>query len=177
MMGQLGYHVGRGCGYMVLGAAAGAFGDLFTSLVRTVLMPRSPFGGFVALGILVTCTVGVYLWNVRRGGTLVAISEPRPWSRLRERMARVPFALGLCTAVLPCPWLYSFVLLAAAAGDALAGVQVMTAFWLGTIPALLVVGTIFEGTVRTLLRRFPSISVVAVVCAFAFSIVAHLARR
>ncbi len=176
MMGQLGYHVGRGCGYLMLGAAAGAFGDLFTSILRTLLIPSSPLGGGIALGVLATCLVCVYIWNVRRRIGVVRIADRSLWSSWRERLAKVPVALGLCTAMLPCPWLYSFVLLAAAAGNTLAGVQVMTAFWLGTVPALLVVGTIFEGAVRTMLKRFPAFSLAAVICAFAFSIMAHLAH-
>jgi hypothetical protein len=46
------------------------------------------------------------------------------------------FAIGLVTTWLPCGWLYLFVLVAAATASPLTAVLVMTAFWLGTLPAL-----------------------------------------
>jgi sulfite exporter TauE/SafE len=47
-----------------------------------------------------------------------------------------PFLFGLTAGFLPCGWLYSNVLLAAAVGDPFQSSLLMTAFWLGTIPAL-----------------------------------------
>ncbi len=43
---------------------------------------------------------------------------------------------GLLTALLPCGWLYLFALFAAGTGNWLSGTVVMTAFWLGSVPAL-----------------------------------------
>jgi hypothetical protein len=48
--------------------------------------------------------------------------------------------LGLSTTLVPCGWLYAFVATAAASGSFVSGVSVMAAFWLGTVPALLVAG-------------------------------------
>src|SRR5690606_10362020 len=45
-------------------------------------------------------------------------------------------ALGLLSALLPCGWLYAFVLGAAATGSALAGALVLLTFWSGTVPIL-----------------------------------------
>jgi sulfite exporter TauE/SafE len=41
---------------------------------------------------------------------------------------------------LPCGWLWSFVVLAAATGSFTGSLMVIGAFWLGTLPALLSVG-------------------------------------
>jgi uncharacterized protein len=67
---------------------------------------------------------------------------------LRPAVFRLPLAVrglvtGLLTALLPCGWLYLFALLAAGTGSAVIGALVMTAFWLGSVPALvsLVVST------------------------------------
>jgi len=62
-------------------------------------------------------------------------------ARLRPTITRLPglsraFAIGLVTTWLPCGWLYLFVLVAAATASPLTAVLVMTAFWLGTLPAL-----------------------------------------
>lgn len=176
LMGQLGYHVGRGVSYVVLGALAGVFGELFIDTVKHALMPTSPWAAPAAvLALLILCG-GVFLLATRRTESLVAISDRSSYTQLRDRLVAVPFTLGISTAVLPCPWLYSFVLLAAAAGDALTGAKVMTAFWLGTIPALLVAGTLFEGIVRSLLKRYPYLSVVSIVIAFLLSLAAHLSH-
>jgi uncharacterized protein len=174
LTGQLGYHLGRGVGYMALGALAGAFGELFIDTVKSVLMPSSTWNGVTAVGVLLGLCVLVLLFSKRRGDRLVEISDRSLFAGLRERLSSVPFTLGLTTAILPCPWLYSFVLLAAAAGDLLGGVQVMVAFWLGTIPALLVVGTLFEAAMRSLLKRYPLIQVVSIVLAFLFSLATHI---
>jgi sulfite exporter TauE/SafE len=56
---------------------------------------------------------------------------------------------GICTALLPCGWLYAFVAMAAGAGRASSGVLLMLVFWTGTVPILAGIGT----GVRALLAR------------------------
>jgi uncharacterized protein len=46
------------------------------------------------------------------------------------------FLWGLTSTLLPCGWLYLFVLAAAAAPNALMSIAMMTAFWIGTLPLL-----------------------------------------
>jgi sulfite exporter TauE/SafE len=46
-------------------------------------------------------------------------------------------ALGASSGLLPCGWLYAFVVVAAGSGAASTGAGVMFAFWLGSLPALL----------------------------------------
>ncbi len=59
------------------------------------------------------------------------------WS-MRFRGGYRGLLLGLATALLPCGWLYSFVLVAAATGHPVWGMCSMAVFWLGTVPALTV---------------------------------------
>lgn len=174
--GQLSYNLGRGLGYGTLGALAGAFGDVFTHVVRKLLMPASVWVGVVVVGVLIVGATGLVVHLKRRGDPVVAISGRSVMSGIRSRLASFPFTLGLSTAILPCPWLYSFVLLAAASGTALVGMKVMIAFWLGTLPALLVVGTFCEVSFRALLKRYPYVWVVALLLAFLSSVGAHLAH-
>jgi hypothetical protein len=56
---------------------------------------------------------------------------------------------GVCTALLPCGWLYAFVAMAAGTGSALRGGVAMLVFWTGTVPILAVIGS----GVRELLAR------------------------
>lgn len=44
--------------------------------------------------------------------------------------------MGLATVLLPCGWLYSFIVSALAARSAVAGAIVMTVFWASSLPAL-----------------------------------------
>jgi sulfite exporter TauE/SafE len=69
------------------------------------------------------------------------VASQRPW------IARLPllvrgYAAGALTTLLPCGWLYLFVLIAMGSGGVLPSMVVMGAFWIGTVPALtvLVVG-------------------------------------
>ena len=57
-------------------------------------------------------------------------------------LSPLPRALstGLLTAFLPCGWLYLFALKAAGTGSPLQGALFMIAFWLGSVPALVLVG-------------------------------------
>ncbi|MBX3420737.1 MAG: sulfite exporter TauE/SafE family protein [Pirellulaceae bacterium] len=61
--------------------------------------------------------------------------------RLRPIIFQLPlplrgFVVGLLTALLPCGWLYLFALLAASTGSWWLAAVVMSAFWLGSVPAL-----------------------------------------
>jgi sulfite exporter TauE/SafE len=49
------------------------------------------------------------------------------------------FFVGLMTGLLPCGWLYSFVLLAIVSASLIKGALVLIFFWMGTIPALVLV--------------------------------------
>ncbi len=67
----------------------------------------------------------------------------------RPRLAKLPafyrsLGIGAITVLLPCGWLYLFVIFAAGTGAVLPAIAVMSAFWLGTLPSLtaLVMGTI-----------------------------------
>ncbi|MEM9365959.1 MAG: sulfite exporter TauE/SafE family protein [Planctomycetota bacterium] len=70
-------------------------------------------------------------------------------AKLRPTINRLPlagraFAAGSVTTLLPCGWLYVFLLVAGGTGTVASSVGVMFAFWLGSLPALttLMVGAI-----------------------------------
>lgn len=63
--------------------------------------------------------------------------------RVRRKAATRAVVAGMLTGLVPCGWLWAFVVTAASTGRAGAGALVMVVFWLGTVPAmtgLLVVG-------------------------------------
>ncbi|MDO9280557.1 MAG: sulfite exporter TauE/SafE family protein [Pseudomonadota bacterium] len=123
------WQVGRLGAYVILGAAAGAAG---ASL---------PVSGPVA-AVVAALLLGWF--SLRLAGLApplpVRLAFPtRIAARLLARrgiLARLGF--GALTALLPCGLLWSALAVSAASGGALWGALSMTAFWLGTVPALAV---------------------------------------
>jgi sulfite exporter TauE/SafE len=176
------YHSLRLVAYVLLGGAAGALGSALDG-----------FGNELGVGALGLVLAGVTLlsWAVprllgaRSGSRLLALGRaPARRGRfvgtlatlfvgLVERVRALPplvraAALGLASALLPCGWLYAFVVLAASTGSAVAGAGILAAFWLGTVPALLGLGIgigRLSGRLRAHLPRL-SVSLVLLVCVF-----------
>jgi sulfite exporter TauE/SafE len=53
-------------------------------------------------------------------------------------------AVGLLTALLPCGWLWAFVVAAAGTGHPLLGALTLAVFWVGTVPVLAAIGAGFQ---------------------------------
>lgn len=147
------YHSTRLFAYLVLGAAAGQLGaalDLVGSGVGI-----ADLGAWLAGAVMIVWAV--LHWPRPRHAALTELrrSAAAPaglWRRIEARFIglarrareRPPLAraamLGLSSALLPCGWLYAFVVLAAGTGSAGRGALLLGAFWSGTLPALLGLG-------------------------------------
>jgi uncharacterized protein len=165
---QAAYHGGRWCSYALLGAACGLVGaalDLGGSLVGLQRVACVLAGAMmVVVGVVAVLRYG--------GVRLPALSVPAWFSRLLRVGQRAAVGLrplpraatiGLITALLPCGWLYAFAIVAAGTGSAGWGAAVMTAFWLGTVPILVSVGTAVQAWTGTLGRRLPLVTAVLIV--------------
>ena len=142
-MRQAGYHVGRLVSYAVVGAIAGLVGaavDDAGTLVGVQRVAAIVAGSMIAL-------MGVIAIARAVGLRVPAASVPMPMVRMAQRVhaatLRLPpnargLPLGLATPLLPCGWLYAFAAIAAASASVALGVMVMAAFWLGTVPAVVV---------------------------------------
>ena len=100
------------------------------------------------------------------GGALVAM-EDQP-ANVRAG------ALGLLTTLLPCGWLYTFVVTAGGTGNPVAGAAVMLAFWAGTVPMMLTMGLGVRRLARPLARHLPMASAVLVLALGVLSIAGKL---
>jgi sulfite exporter TauE/SafE len=149
---QSAYHGGRLVTYLTLGLIAGTAGqllDLAGSLAGLQPVAAALAGATMIAFALVTL--------MRLGGvSLAKLSPPAVMARLlgrahRHAMSRPPVVraglIGLCTTLLPCGWLYAFVITAAGTASAWGGALVMAVFWLGTLPMLVAIGA---GTRRLL---------------------------
>lgn len=139
------YNGGRLLAYVALGLLAGAAG---AGLDRA--------GSIAGLARPAAIVAGALLMSWGAASLLAALGVRVPAldvpPALASRLARVlravqdrppavrAFGIGALSAALPCGWLYAFVATAAAAGSALGGAFVMTAFWAGTVPMMAAVG-------------------------------------
>ena len=140
---HISYNAGRLFIYSILGALSGLLGSAIDHS-----------GSLFGLQRTMALLTGVLLivWGVRGiffPGTLTAVgqSKSRLYGFIRslfgsllaptgEHWVQRSFWVGSLSAFLPCGWLYSFVLLAAATGSVVMGTLTMIFFWLGTVPAL-----------------------------------------
>lgn len=155
---QSAYHGGRLVGYASFGAAAGTAGALLD--LGGLLAGLSSAAAILA-GVTLVAFASVEIarhFGARFGG-LRALPRPafvnglvRRATRTNRPVARA-LAMGACSALLPCGWLYAFVVTAAGTGRPELGALVMAAFWLGTVPILAVVGVGADGLRRLLGAR------------------------
>lgn len=157
---HLAYNAGRLVSYVTLGLAAGAIGARVDDLGRLAGVAR---GAALLAGALMVAwalaMIGASFgtrppgmlapeWLKRRlGSLLVAMRDEPPVARAA--------ITGLLTTLLPCGWLYTFVVSAGGTGSPIAGAGAMLAFWLGTLPMMLAFGFGAQRVLGPLARRLP----------------------
>lgn len=160
---QCHYHVGRLITYVILGVVAGSLGAAVNVGGRLAGVQQAAAllaaASMIVFGAIVLLrTAGARLPRVPLPGALrngVAAANARAMRFSRPRRA---LALGLLTTLLPCGWLYAFVLTAAGTGSPLEGSVVMAAFWTGTVPVLASVGAAARTMGGVLGRQLPLIT-------------------
>lgn len=178
------YHGGRLVTYTLVGAAAGAAGallDLASTLVGLQPIALALAGGVMVLyGLSELARLGDWKIGLARFGHW---RPPAAWTRLVQRGQRfaakrrpLPRALtiGLLTTLLPCGWLYAFVVTAAGSGGAIGGAAVMAFFWLGTLPVMLSLGVGVRTLAGVLGQRLPVATAVALIAVGLFTLSGRL---
>lgn len=138
---QVGYHAGRLVSYGVVGALAGWAGQAVDDagvLVGVQRVAAAAAGAMIVLmGVaMIARALGA---QIRKAG--VPLLLVRMAQRVHAWTLRLPPAhrgvpIGLATPLLPCGWLYAFAAIAAGSASPGTGVLIMAAFWLGTVPAV-----------------------------------------
>lgn len=171
---HLAYHLGRGGVYILLGAFAGAVGSAIDWAGEA--------SGFVHVATLVSSLL-VILWGASALFPRFKVTSPltRHFGRALVQLGKKPrvfraSALGVFTPLLPCGWLYAFVLTAGGTGTALGGASLMFVFWLGTVPALLGLGAVLNRVGQSLRDRVPQITGVALIVIGLFGVLARLSH-
>ena len=151
--------LGRASTYVVLGILAGAVGqglDL-AGRMATVQHVATIVAGVLILGW------GGYAIAVARGWIRGAAARGALFERALvqlggKRQARRAWTIGALTGLLPCGWLWAFVVSAAGTASPVTGALVMATFWLGTVPAMTGVLTLGGPLVERIRRRMPAIT-------------------
>lgn len=139
------YHAGRVTSYTLIGALVGwlgsalAYTDRFRDVTRILLLVSDLF--IIAVGL---ATAGLLA-----GLTIARLDFPGPlraMSAAVERLRQLPPALsalplGLLFGFLPCGYLSAVAITAAQSAVVATGALMLLAFGLGTMPALLLIGT------------------------------------
>ncbi|MCA9295551.1 MAG: sulfite exporter TauE/SafE family protein [Phycisphaerales bacterium] len=157
------YHLGRAITYTGLGIVAGALGRALDLGGGAVGVGRTAaiVAGVLMLGIGAIALLQIF------GVRVTAGRLPAPLSKLFQRAYRMAFTLpvtvragtiGLLTGLLPCGWLYAFVLAAAGTAHWMTGGLVMLVFWAGTVPILLGIGLGAQRLTAPLRRHAPAIT-------------------
>ena len=158
---QAAYHGGRLICYSFLGLVAGSLGAA-TNWGGDVLGYQRI--AMMIAGILML-TFGILALLRILGVRIRKLSIPRPMADLFMRgqafaQSRHPVTrallIGLLAMLLPCGWLYLFVIWAAGTGSPLAGMLVMMAFWAGTVPILTTVGIGAQTLLGPLRKHLPA---------------------
>ena len=139
------YNLGRIASYMVAGALAGGMGAWAAHLLS---VHRAQLGLQLLAGLFMIL-LGLYLagWSAtlgrleRAGGILWRRIEPLGRRWLPVRTPAQALGIGLVWGWLPCGLVYSVLVWAIGAGGAPQGALLLLSFGLGTLPALLAMGT------------------------------------
>jgi sulfite exporter TauE/SafE len=137
------YHVGRLSTYLLAGLLAGLLGSAVNmgGDMAGYQMTAAKLAG----GLLVMVGVHRLLslhprWRFAAGGEnpsrVAALLQKAKPLLVNSGPRGKAYLGGLLTTWLPCGWLYLFVLFAAGTGGIATALTVMTAFWVGTLPAL-----------------------------------------
>lgn len=168
------YHLGRLATYAIAGGLAGWIGQLVDWGGDTIgiQVMAARVAGFLMVAIGIGKLWGI--WQARRSNELRPSLMGKFLVKLRPLVFSLPvsgraFVTGLLTTLLPCGWLYLFALIASGTGQPLHGAIVMSAFWLGSVPALvsLVAGVRF--LTRKSTRWIPSVAALFLILAGFFT--------
>ncbi|MEN0059691.1 MAG: sulfite exporter TauE/SafE family protein [Bdellovibrio sp.] len=167
------YHAGRMISYTALGALSGALGQFFLNSEFVTLRWISTS---VLAGLLLIAGVALIFPSWEK-------FVPQGWShsllhvlrRLQSfHLARSGFTVGLLTALLPCGWLYTYVMAALATKSPWAGALTMFLFWLGGLPTLSAVPYMIRSTIQASGLRHQRIAGGVLVAAGLYSLVSFM---
>ena len=173
---QAAYHIGRLCTYLILGAMAGSIGTVIDQLGMSIGLTQTATiltGTLLILsGVMLLFGRSPKIHNVFPLKYIFSLHQ----KLLANKSDRVyfPFALGLFSTLLPCGWLYTYVIVAAGTASPLWAAVTMLAFWAGTLPMLITIGSLSNLISSPLKRYVPFLVSLLMIAAGVYSFSSHL---
>ncbi|GIW76344.1 MAG: hypothetical protein KatS3mg104_1407 [Phycisphaerae bacterium] len=173
---QMAYHFGRLLTYISLGALAGGIGAIVDVAGRLAGLQQT---ATILAGVCMVMfgVVSLFRWL---GINPIRHQLPRFWIDLvshvyRKCMTFEPTLraclIGVSTTLLPCGWLYAFAVTAAGTGNPILGALTMTAFWFGTLPVMVSLGTGFQAVLGRLGPKLPGLTCLVLIGVGAYTLV------
>lgn len=152
------YNLGRLATYLVFGLIAGLLGlfvDFSGSLVGLQQTAILFAGGLLILfGLMgLLRNFGIRLEHIQSSQLISRFLQRRIKSVAKFPPTMRSFSIGLFTSLMPCGWLYFFVIAASTTQSLVYAPLVMLVFWLGTVPVLLSIGLVTSGVLNQLKRK------------------------
>lgn len=141
------YHLGRLISYSMLGALSGQLGQFFLS---SEFIHLRIFSVILMSFVLIFSGLHQFFPNLNKKIPFLKNLNLK-MSQVTRRIHIIQFQwpaliIGLLTIMLPCGWLYTYVIAASATQSAFAGAVVMFLFWLGGLPAVSAIPMMLEKT-------------------------------
>ena len=116
------YQLGRMLSYTLAGASSGQIMSLFFESYSCL-----KYTSVIGLSVMLI----VMAFNTHK-----QLKTPDAFTSMYKKFQKSGFLLGFFSFLLPCGWLWTFIVSAAATRSAYAGALVMFIFWCSTVPAL-----------------------------------------
>jgi sulfite exporter TauE/SafE len=156
--------LGRLTTYVALGVAAGFVGRAIDLAGRLGEVQRA---ATIVAGAAILAWAGYAIaiaagWRRSRPARATLFRHGLVQLRGRRPTTRT-WLVGVLTGLLPCGWLWAFVVSAAGTGSPVTAAAVMAVFWLGTVPAMTGVLAFGGPLIDRLRGRLPIVTAVALV--------------
>ena len=160
---QVAYNAGRLVMYVALGVAAGTLGAALDSGGQLAGVQRAAMivagSVMILFGIVALLRVCGVRWNIRCGqGRLHRVLKRGYDFAFGLNPTPRALTIGLLTGLLPCGWLWAFVIAASATGSPWMGGIVMAVFWSGTLPVMVGLGVSLQALTGRLRRHLPTVT-------------------
>ena len=157
------HSLGRMTTYVGLGAIAGLVGSAVNLAGQLGSIQR------VATILAATLVIGMGVYQIvgatrDRARTRARSPFTAALVRIRPKSAaKRSYLIGTLTGLLPCGWLWAFVIAAAGSASPLTGAVTMFAFWLGTVPAMVGLLRVTGPLLAKVRARMPAVTAVALI--------------
>jgi uncharacterized protein len=165
---EMAYHLMRLLSYLILGFLAGVLGSIGHTISEAAGFQR----GFSILAGSILILWGLRDLNLFSSTFRFLATRPGFQNALSikfisSKIFKYPLQLqgvmrgafvGLISGILPCGWLYAYVLSASTTKNPLAGMIIMASFWLGTVPLLVIFARVIKKIDSKLLSKIPKVT-------------------